>query len=243
MSSTGNPPVQPPSGLTGSQLLQVLRDNFVLISAGAVVIGVGLATIFLAAYLSIFDWHLLWFVQYTDVLTSGLLAAGVISGSLLFLQAAIQTVLNLFKLEAASRRRWIIALCLIVMAIVTFNVWAASRVGEGYFHILYGVLVIAFGLIVCLQIVGYATIRTLPNVVQFTNLFIFLVLGTVYCGQWLGYSVLESGKLLDIKVKDSTMSGMKLIIVLSRYTILLKGGDTFVVPTADIGEFRPTGRQ
>lgn len=49
-------------------------------------------------------------------------------------------------------------------------------------------------------------------------------------------------KTLDVKIKDGTISGAKLIIVMARHTILLKDGDTIVVPTADIGEFRTTSK-
>jgi hypothetical protein len=56
-------PAQEPHGLTVAQALQFIKDNFVLVSAAALPIGVALATTFLASYLSVFDWHLMWFVQ------------------------------------------------------------------------------------------------------------------------------------------------------------------------------------
>lgn len=237
-----SPAAQSPAAPTTGQLLQILKDNFVLISGVAVIFGVGLATIFLAAYLSVFDWHLLWFVQYTDILTFGLIAAGIISGSLIFLQAAAQAVLSWFRLDAHSKRRGAVVFCLLVVGIVAFNVWSSIRQGQGYFHILLGVLLLAFGIIVIVQIVGYATARVLPTAGQFTYLVILLVLISIYCGQWLGYSVLESGKLLDVKIKDTTMNGVKLIIVMARHTIILKDRETFVVPTADISQFHGTAR-
>lgn len=239
LSTTGPPPVQTAKE---SQLLQAIKDNFVLVSGAAVIIGTGLATIFLAAYLSVFDWHLLWFVQYTDILTFGLIAIGVISGSILFLQASVQAIISLFKLSAPSRKRWLVGLCITVLGIVAFNVWGSVRQGEGSLHILFGTLVIALGLIVILQIIGYAAGGILPGATQSAYLLILLVMSAVYCGQWLGYSVLESGKLLDVKIKDGTISGVKLIIVMARHTILLKDGETVVVPTSDIGEFRTTSK-
>jgi hypothetical protein len=60
----------------------VLKDNFAVISAAAVIVAVALAITFLVSYLLVFDWHLLWFVQYSDVLTFGLLALGLVVGVL-----------------------------------------------------------------------------------------------------------------------------------------------------------------
>ena len=107
MSDATNSPADQPMlrvRLTVSQILQGIKENFVVVSALAFAIGVALATTFLAAYLSVFDWHLMWFVQYTDILTFGLIAVGVISGSLTFIQSASQTVIGLFGMSGWSRR-------------------------------------------------------------------------------------------------------------------------------------------
>src|SRR5258707_15737156 len=106
MSNTeGTATVQPSApGLTAKQLLEAVKDNFVLVSAAALLLGMTLSTTFLAAYLSVFDWHLLWFVQYTDIITFGLLAVGIITGSLTFIQASAQTVLSLFGMKGKSHR-------------------------------------------------------------------------------------------------------------------------------------------
>jgi hypothetical protein len=73
--------------VTAAQVIAFIKEYFVLVSAAALLLGVTLSTTFLAAYLSVFEWHLLWFVQYTDIITFGLLAVGVITGSLTFIQA------------------------------------------------------------------------------------------------------------------------------------------------------------
>ena len=238
MSNTfgGTQPAQS-GGVTGRQLLEAVKDNFVVVSGAAIVLGISFATIFLATYLSAFDWHLLWFIQYTDIVTYGLMALGIVSASIIFLQAAAQTIINLFKLDARSRRRWTIGLALFVVAIIGFNIWSSVHQGQGYFHIINGVLVIALGVVVILQIAGYVRAQMLPNVVQLTFLLLLFITTAACCGQWLGYSVLESAKLMDIKLKDSTMNGVKLIIVMSRHTILLKDKEIYVLPTADISQF------
>jgi hypothetical protein len=69
--STDEKPAKKTPGLTAPQVLQFIRENFVLVSAGTVLVGVVLSTTFLASYLSVFDWHLIFFVQYTDVITVG----------------------------------------------------------------------------------------------------------------------------------------------------------------------------
>jgi len=110
--ATATPAPQPMvATITAGQILAYIKDNFVLISAATVLLGVTLSTMFLTAYLSVFDWHLLWFVQYS--VTFGLLAVGVIIGSLTFIQSAAQTVLGLFGMK--GRARWTHGIFLFVL--------------------------------------------------------------------------------------------------------------------------------
>jgi multisubunit Na+/H+ antiporter MnhC subunit len=221
-----------------AQLLAAVKDNFALVSAAAVLLGVTFSTMFLAAYLSVFDWHLLWFVQYSDILTFGLLAVGVITGSLTFIQSAAQTVLGLFGMK--GRERWKIGIILFVLVacIMGFEMWGSIKAGHGYFHILMGVTVLGLAVTLIIQVMGYITTTTLPNLSQAFFLFLSLSIATVSLGQWLGYSVQESANGNEITLKDKTLNDMKVIMVMSRHTILLKEGMLYIVPTADILSFK-----
>ncbi len=62
------------------------------------------------------------------------------------------------------------------------------------------------------------------------------VLGSGALGQWLGYSVLETETPQDIKINGIVIDGVKVVIVMSRHTVLLKDHDLYVVPTGDISQ-------
>jgi hypothetical protein len=66
----------------------------------------------------------------------------------------------------------------------------------------------------------------------------FFSLASERLGQWLGYSVQESARGQEITLKNKTLSDMKVVLVMSRHTILLKDNSTLVVPTADIAQFK-----
>ena len=54
-------------------------------------------------------------------------------------------------------------------------------------------------------------------------------------GMWLGSSVLESrGYNEDIYLKNETISGVKLIMMMSSHTIFYKDQGVYVVPTTDV---------
>lgn len=233
-------PATEPAGptITAAQMFTFIKDNFVLVSAAAILLGVALSTIFLAAYLSVFDWHLLWFVQYTDIITFGLLALGVIGGSLTFIQSAAQTVLGLFGMNGRARWSHAIFLFVLILLIMGFEMWASVGTGQGYFHILMGATALGLGIVLVMQIMGYIATATLPNLSQAFFLLLSLGFATTSLGQWLGYSVQESAKGQEITLKDKTLTDMKVVLVMSRHTILLKDDTLHAVPTADITSFK-----
>jgi hypothetical protein len=81
--------------VTAAEFLKAAQDNFVLISAMTVVVGIGLSMAFLASYLSVFDWHLLLFIQYTDIGTFGLIAVGLLASSLSLFQLFAHVLLSM----------------------------------------------------------------------------------------------------------------------------------------------------
>lgn len=221
-----------------------LRDNFALVSGLAVAGGVGLATIFLYSYLGMFAWHLIFFVQYADILTCGLIAVGIICGSYIFLQAVVQTFLDISRFRRQSKWPWLIVSGLALLALIAFFVNDAIRQGEGYFHVLFGAMTLALGVMLILTAVDFAGADRWPNVSQVAFAMVLIIISTVSLGGWLAYSVLEtSGYDKDVILKDGTLSGVKLIIVMSRHTILQKDKIIYVVPTADVAQFRSTGRR
>jgi len=238
--ATTAPVVQKTPGFSTGQIFKAISDNFVALSGAAIALGILLATTFLTSYLTVFDWHLLWFVQYTDILTFGLVALGIISGSLVFLQAGSQVMIGWFGLNQRSRRNWLLAVFLVPAGLIAGQIWSSVHEGQGYFHVMWGPLTLGIGIIVILQIIGYARSGSLPNMTQFTFFSILLISTAAALGQWLGYSVLEAGKPQDITLKSGTLNGVKLLIVMSRHTLLLKDKDIFVVPTDDILQFHST---
>lgn len=241
MSGTSANPPEPPAGqtpaLTTAQFVQAVKENFVVVSGMALILGVVLATTFLTAYLTVFDWHLLWFVQYTDIITVGLLAVGIISGSLVMLQMFTTLLISMFHMNKGSRTRWMWGGGLLLLAFIILQVWDAVHHGQGYVHVLWSILAVAVGVTVIVLIGRHAISGTLPTIVQFVSLIVLVLIGAGGLGKWLGYSVLETETSQDVKIKDAAMSGVKVVIILSRHTVLLKDHDFYVVPTGDISQF------
>ncbi len=240
-SIAAKPVLVPPNGVTLSEVFKAIRENFVLVSAAAVLIGVALSATFLAAYLSVFDWHLIWFVQYTDIITFGLLALGIVSGSVIFLQNFVQTILAGKTFE--QRRNGLVIMIVLALAGMALNVWSEAHKGHGYFHVFSGATAFAGAVALVLLIAVQVETRKLPTAIQCLFWLLLLVIISGSLGRWLGENVQETADFnQDVSVKDQTLSDVKLIIVFVRHTVLLKDKIVYVVPTADITKFQTADR-
>jgi hypothetical protein len=231
----------PAPALTATEVIQALKENFVVVSAVAALMGIGLATTFLAAYLGVFDWHLLLFIQYADIITFGLIAIGVLSGFIGIVQSMTQTFLS--NHDAKDRRQVFLFALAAVIVVVVFNVGTAIYYHEPYVHILLGGLVLFFALGWLSFVVSTIAKGTWPTSFDVMLVFFFTLSMAIFCGQWLGSTVKETPTFnQDVYVKDQTLNDVKLVIMMSRHTVLFKDGVLYVVPTADITKFRTADR-
>ena len=51
--------------------MENITKNFVALSAAVTIFSIALAMAFLLSYLSVFDWNLIWIIEYTDLLKFG----------------------------------------------------------------------------------------------------------------------------------------------------------------------------
>jgi hypothetical protein len=136
------------------------------------------------------------------------------------------------------------ALPIIFLALLAIELYGAIKHGDGYFHILFGAIVIGVGVVLILLLLNYVRFAIWPTAKQAAALVILSALSAIFLGQWLGHSVLETSEFdQDVHMKTETLTGVKLIGVMSRNTIHLKDGIIHVVPTADVIEFRTAGKR
>jgi hypothetical protein len=217
---------------------EFLRENFAVLSALAIVAGIALSTFFLFSYLSSFSWRLIWFVQYVDVLSFGIVAVGIIGGAILALNPYFYMWFNTKRMEPRSRKLYTIGLAVLVLLLLGLEIWGSVRQHEGYFHILSGVTLAGGVVLMIFAGLSHVQARTWPNSIQAASLAILVVILAFGLGKWMADLVLDTTVFdLNVTIKEQVINDAKLVIVLSRYTVLLKDNELRVVPTADIGEF------
>jgi hypothetical protein len=119
-----------------------------------VVLGLGFSTIFLSAYLYVFDWHLIWIVQSADVITFGLIAAGVIASSLLLLYSILSSLLTIRMPNGKLNWQFIIVSGAVALLGLAFQVYGEhAGPSPRYFHLAAGWVTI-FSVVAFLSLVA-----------------------------------------------------------------------------------------
>jgi hypothetical protein len=86
-----------------TQTLEFLTKHFVVVSAFAVVVSSLCATVFVYAYLSSFDWRLIWIVEYSDIFKASLAALGFLSTAAI----TISTFISIYpQVDAQTIYKW-----------------------------------------------------------------------------------------------------------------------------------------
>jgi hypothetical protein len=231
------------SSLNWLSIFQFLKDNFVVVSGLTVAAGLVFSTIFLSAYFYVFDWHLIWFVQSADVITFGLIAAGVVGSSLTLLYSISYNALTLRRPDGKLNWSFISICGVIVLLTIAFQIYG-EHVGPNphYFHLGAGWATIFCAIVLVPVIASHFKAGAWPTIPQSIGMLFGAITATASFGNWVALTVAESSEIAqDVMTKDQTYSGVKVVIVMSRHTVLLKDSDLLVVPTADITQFKGKG--
>jgi hypothetical protein len=112
--------------------LTFIAGNIASLSAIGLFAAVVGSTLFLYAYLSVFDWRLIWIIDYSDIFKVGLVTLAVLSSFVVLVLQGLQMVLGVVRLEERARTRQIWFLSILGVIILAALVFARWREGGPY---------------------------------------------------------------------------------------------------------------
>ena len=195
---------------------------------------------FLLSYLSAFSWRLIELIQYVDVITFGVIAVGVASGSIITVTNLAETWFRFKTLKTTGEKRAAAIICsLIGVAIFGLYIWVEIRAKNEYMHTSYGATLLFMTVLVIIMVVRGVNAGQQLTAAHIFNYAILAVLLSWFAGQWLAYTVQERSEYdQDIVTKYGEFKSAKIVIVMSRFTVLLQDKRLHVVPTGDSTEFK-----
>jgi hypothetical protein len=223
---------------------QSLRDafdfatkHFAVLSVAITVFGATMAIIFIAAYLRVFDWRIIWIIEYADVLKVGLIVVAVFSGFSYYIWSSTRHAIDL----ATQRGRswlwpWLFGLLAWCISLGAF-LYAGYHSTEPHYE-LYLFLHLAILALIALFVLPMNMAKDFPNFTphQVAWLLFVLVGNVSTLGTAFGYYTRDtSGFSHDIFLKKGELHEVGLVMLTSHHVVLYtKQKTVIVIPSDDV---------
>ena len=216
---------------------EYLTKHFAVLSVMATVVGATLAVIFIAAYLRVFDWRLIWIIEYPDILKVALVTIAVFSGFSFYIWSAAADAINLTTRHSRGRLiSYAFGLALWCGSLIMYLYLDYHSTDPHYgLHLMLHLAILA---IIGLILTGVNGIREFPN--QNANevaLLIFLIVANVTTlGSAFGYYAKDgNGFNYNVFLKVEELHDVGVIMITSHHVVLfLKNKSIILVPSADV---------
>jgi hypothetical protein len=217
-----------------------LTSNFALASATAIGFAVFCSTIFLYAYIRVFDSRLIWLVEYTDVLKVGLIAIAVASGFAFFVWMVVDDAYTWATKDDKGTKwnkwSWPVLIFVSMLAWLYDEYANPTAVGPRY--------VLIVNIHTSVFMLGVVTMRMVQFVHGLQNvtargLFFVILLITLFVGSLgssFGYYTRDGWTGWDqrIVLEGEILPSARLIMVTSRHAVVYADRATIVVPADDL---------
>jgi hypothetical protein len=230
--------------LDARPIFEVVRNNLGILSALVVVFAVSASTVFLVAYLSLFDWRLIWFIEYSDLLKVGLIVLGAASVSLfpftwMVLAASAGYVID----KKSGRSLWVSVMLGFVLLFATamyvdWNNEQKRALDISVSVSLAWTLFVIFLLSRSVNTFSNAVISAVPGRFVFALSLVWILIGSFTALSWgttFGFFVRDSdGFKQDVTLKNEELKQVGVIMITSHHVILYSDRKTIVVPSSDV---------
>lgn len=222
------------------RVLEDIKEYFALISASVALAALLGSTVFLYAYLAVFDWRLIWVIEYGDVLKFGLVIFGIVTGYLATIQGFAMNAYNaLFSEDPKQRIFWQKFIAVLFVTSFVFDILRDETHEEHYYalHITMHLSVLLVGVVTFWTVHRFRNWDsvTYRDVASDAILTIFVL--SIF-GQTFGYYTRDSaGFKHDVTLKGIEMKNVGVVMITSHHTVLFtESNDTIVIPSADVGQ-------
>jgi hypothetical protein len=223
-------------------MLDLITKNFLVFSSLVLGVASTISMLFLTAYLGVFDWNLIWLIEYSDLTKLFLIGVGLLASILTSIIYWFQDVHTWLIARAPNQFWFFVVMSVLVLPVPLIMLYLDYKSANPLltYHalrtlswfILALLIVVAFQRSDNWRVVGWKAIG---------NDFAVLALFVTIVGLTLGHYVKDVSEYSrTITTKNGKFDGVKVIMFLSHHLAFLSDQKVVVVPTQDVTEIVST---
>src|SRR5262245_1477384 len=237
-----------PAEPAAQKLLSFITAHFAAFSLLGLVVVVLCCTLFLYGYLSVFDWQLIWIIEYPDILKFGLVALAVIFGIILGLYGILMNLIASTRYKGKARVLYVVVIIALAIALWAIPVAIEWRTEAEPRYQMYGSFLVSAIFLIAVSLGIWEVVERCRTIsverIAFVVMFLFISVGS-FGGSFGTYAKYSKGLTHDVFLKDRQMSNVRLVLFTSHHTVIYAGTDVVVLPTSEIMKIvaHPTDQQ
>jgi hypothetical protein len=218
-------------------MLDSLNKYFALLSAALLIISAAVAMAFEFAYLSVFDWTVIWVVEYSDLAKFLLMSIALLAGVLTIVTNIGENVYLWLAQKDVSRRKivWLIVGLWSVLLVGNLYSDYYRQSGQYEFHILQFLSILMIMLLVWMGLRSANAIKNLNWWAMYNSL-VFVLLAATLFGRMAGVNIRDVNQnRYDVWLTSGTrLMDVKIVMLLSHHSIFSIGSQVVVIPSSEI---------
>ncbi|WP_441230073.1 hypothetical protein AB7828_10150 [Tardiphaga sp. 215_C5_N2_1] len=217
-------------------MLDSLTRYFVAISALTVGLSSAVAMIMLSAYLSIFDWTLIWIIEYSDLAKLALVGTALASGIYITAFQYIQSIYDAYT-DKTKFRYFIFGFMILIWGLTTGRELYLDYASNGPLYSYHLAKTLSWGLFLFIAFVGPSHLAdwtqrkwsVIGSDISMLTVFLGLTAAT-----FAFYTRDVSENSHEIKTKSATFDRTKIIMMLSHHVVFMVEKRVVVIPASDV---------
>lgn len=217
--------------------LSLVSENIAVISLFASFTTVICSTVFLYAYLAVFDWHLIWTIEYTDILKVGLVMVALVTALQFTIRPLVEQTLTMAKPDS-DEKNFAIRLLLLFLFILFAPLFLHDETNSDHhylvhFHMLFSVVLFIVVVWTGSRVAPRWKELTVSNWVSNALLLIFLLF---LLGQTFGYYTKDFGGFnREVHLRSELFNNAAVVMITSHHTIFYTDDERVIsAPTSDV---------
>jgi hypothetical protein len=238
----GQPAPAPAPALMSREVFEFISEHFLLISAIVIALAVAATAAGLGAYLRVFDWRLIWIIEYADVLKWGLVALVLLSA---FAFSGLYLIDSMEDATKANWRRIKIGLALWALSFVgalVANYYASPEPGRQSLLIALHMTAL---MIAATTLVIVGTVRSGFRLRHVLGDVVIFIVTAGFVGTAIAHFVRDlDGFKHNVAIKEGPeYRSVGLVMMTSRYVVLWDRDHALILPVDDISKIEGSRRR